>query len=415
MQVRWRATFLFALGALGSAPASAQFFDPTPVFGCSAAQRSSCEDIEGGRAISVSSPPCTGWSCPPPIGPSCVCEILVSSPPRVVNARRGDVGLVPRDGGGDPTVDAVMGALGQWHRHAVMYSDDGRHVTHATTYWKAWLGTFNVAHMRLNAFDLEHAAPNRRETPEFPRGQDLRQALSESWGWRPHSLCDPTNPRECSRLARRGLVLKPATEAERGSFQRALARAESVYESYYRISDYTILDGMGFPPRSGAQRRGTHCAGLVHFAFSPEYPGFMPIRYGAGIRGQAGVAIFDVIHARAPAPFRNRIANQVANCFSGRCNDTSDKWRTNPGVGLTVSPDNLLPERFFVSSPVRSTTFNGGGNRYDVDPVDLGEDFVEQTGDRVFNPNGNPTSPFQRVEPQVFANASVSRVRLWRW
>ncbi len=47
---------------------------------------------------------------------------------------------------------------------------------------------------------------------------------------------------------------------------------------------------------------------------------------------------------------RNRIANQVTNCFGafGRsngtasCDDTSNTWESAVGSGTTISPDNLL-------------------------------------------------------------------------
>ena len=55
-----------------------------------------------------------------------------------------------------------------------------------------------------------------------------------------------------------------------------------------------------------------------------------------------------------------RVANQIVNCFLDRgCGETGEGWRTYPGIGLTVAPDDLLPRggntAYVTAEPMRTS------------------------------------------------------------
>src|SRR5262245_39373705 len=81
--------------------------------GCTGDQISSCYALTGGTPVHH--------------GDTCSCEIYYWVPRQVSNAKNGDVGLVPIAGndGGDALVRATLSALGQQHRHAVMFYEHG--------------------------------------------------------------------------------------------------------------------------------------------------------------------------------------------------------------------------------------------------------------------------------------------------
>lgn len=366
--------------------------------------------------------------------PQCVCDVLIEGAARIVNARHGDVALVPLTDpaglrGGDANVAAVMESIGQWHRHTTIFSDDsGRRVTHLTTFididtadlrW-AWLPPIP---WDLDPFVLEHGARVGDPTSDtLLVGQALGDALSPS-------------DRSRSRMDNTGLILKPYSESERGLFTAAEARTRGM-SFFYRVSDYTSFTGTSLPTSGASSLAGTHCAGLIFEAFRPDYPAMSLVSYPESVRIAAGEALYDVVRDKVRASssmaswvgLANRIANQATNCFAGLgCANTTDAWRS-PGPGLTVSPDNLLPTSFsvtnvsdlpdmsdpstppictspFVNCDHATTNLQGGFRVTRVAPnrVDAEHD------------NGQSTTPFRRIEPQVIADGSVNTVRLYRW
>ena len=290
----------------------------------------------------------------------CVCYLSVWVPRQVTNAEKGDVGLVPIAGndGGDPVVRAALGALGQAHRHSVMFYDNGQKIRHDTMYAdqievnEPWVGKVS-----LDADQLRNGTPGAIS-------QSIDDAFADG------SLVDD------------GLLLKPGssyinlftgekTDA-RPLFKDAVDLAIAT-PAYYKLSDYTDMTSMLLPWRSSGvgDLRGSHCSGYISWAFGQVGLAITPVSYDEDVRrdvagavhdavvdsvnesldGKSGLGTF-VVHLFKPNAAEN-IANQVVNCFAGLdCASTDPDWRTlGPGDGLASSPDNLLPS---TTSPFKS-------------------------------------------------------------
>jgi hypothetical protein len=366
--------------------------------------------------------------------PQCVCDVIVEGGPRIVNARRGDVALVPMTdpaglAGGDANVAAVMGAIGQWHRHTLLFSDAGTEVTHLTTYAEFGPSDVQVVGLggaRIDPFLMEHGARVGDPPSDTLRvAQPLADALSAS-------------DRRLSRIDNTGLILKPFSESDRPQFEAAATRAE-LMSFYYRVSDYTIFSGTSATGLGPSSRLGTHCAGLIFEAFKPDFPGLSLVSYSEPTRLAAGNALFTQVRDRVRTTIGGTagfftgwptdIGNQAVNCFAGLgCDLRSGRWRRAAGLGRTVSPDNLLPFSFsvtnvsdlpdfsdptvppicsspFVNCDHATTNLQGGFAVTRVAPNQVDASHT----------NGQSGSPFQRIEPQVIADGSVGTVRLYRW
>lgn len=349
----------------------------------------------------------------------CWCDIYEWVPRRVSNAADGDVGIVPIDGRGSDVVETVTREIGQFHRHAVMFHDDGRQTRHNTMYiadgedgsdddaggdYVTLLTPF-VGRVRFDGDELQNGLPG---------------AITQS--------IDDTYNRE--RLANTGLILKPAmsmsfvngfftmTEPNRPAFEDAVNASLST-AAYYKLGDYTDQDSMGRPWSSSrnGDLRGSHCSGYVTEFFRDEGMSIPDVFYPESLREDVADVLFTEVRAecRAKTGFWQdlflgisghwractNVANQVVNCFSDLgCGDTSNNWRNNVGSGSAVSPDNLLPETFRYSG---SQNYNWDGNTLSQGSGPLyhfGGTPVSHPGLSGTEPaaSANVASPFQRVQ-----------------
>ena len=350
---------------------------------------------------------------------ACWCDVYEWVPRRVANADDGDVGIVPIDGRGSEVVATVTEAIGQLHRHAVMFYDDGRYTRHDTMYMSDGEDGSEsdaggdyvrvrqplIGAVRLDEDDLTNGLPG---------------AISQT--------IDDTYDR--GRLAATGLVLKPElritltrtgmtfSEPDRASFEAAVTAARST-AAYYKLSDYTDMDSMSRPwssTRTG-DLRGSHCSGYVTHFFRAEGLSVADVTYPEAIRQDVAEILFDEVRGQC----RNQtnawsdflavisghwsactnVANQVVNCFADRgCGDLTNGWRNGVGPGVAVSPDNLLPDSF---------RFHGS-TEYDWDGIELTAEVngaIPLNGRLVNHPglsgsepttSSTSTSPFERVE-----------------
>lgn len=362
---------------------------------------------------------------------ACFCDIYEWVPRRVVNADDGDVGIVPIDGRGSDVVATVTQAIGQLHRHAVMYYGDGAYTRHDTMYMSDgedgsvsdaggdYVDVLQplVGKVRLDPDDLTNGLPG---------------AISQT--------IDDTYAR--GRLADTGLVLKPElrivfdrfgnltyTEPNRAAFERAVTAARST-SAYYKLSDYTDMDSMSrtwSSSRTG-DLRGSHCSGYVTNFFRAEGLPIADVTYPEALRQDVAEVLFDEVRDQCRAQTNawadflagislhwnacSNVANQVVNCFADRgCDDTSNDWRDGVGPGAAVSPDNLLPDSFRYH----------GATSYDWDGTTLSSSsgsMIPLNGRVVSHPGlagSEPTtsstsqSPFVRVEAQRFTGGYAVR------
>lgn len=352
----------------------------------------------------------------------CVCYALRWVPRQVTNALDGDVGIVPIAGnsGGEDAVKVLMGVLGQNHRHAVIFLNDGTQARHNTMY-EDQIRRQNVliGPLRLHPDDLRNGAPGA-----------LTQTIDDA--------------HRTGRIADTGLVLKPRMEVwhsglgapggdvnYRQMFETAALHA-MLTEGYYKVSDYTDQIGMTLPfsfTRVG-DLRGSHCSGYVSWAFQQVGYTVPTVSYDEDIRLAVGEALhqtlYDAVMNEIEPPPQDssheyfvelgqrikaglaehlkpdaaeNVANQMANCFAGLgCDNLSRDWEHWPGTGDANSPDNLLPTTFAVRSG--DYTWNG---------VDVEENTV------VDNSRWGISGPFGRVEAQVVGGGYYTQTRLQSW
>src|SRR5262249_214416 len=137
--------------------------------GCTGVQIASCEAMEGGAPVYQID--------------KCYCDISYWVPRQVTNAKEGDVGLVPIAGnsGGEQLVRATLSAVGQLHRHAVMFYGDGMNVRHNTMYEEEIrvIQPF-VGDVRLDRDDLRNGMPgalSQTIDAAFARGRIFIEGL----------------------------------------------------------------------------------------------------------------------------------------------------------------------------------------------------------------------------------------------
>jgi hypothetical protein len=326
-------------------------------------------------------------------GCDCTCVVWDMVDPQVSNARKGDVGLVPvADGGGEEVVRVVMNALGQNHRHAVMFVDK-RTLRHNTSYDE-------IDDDDLQTNKLLNPSVLRNGRPGFTT-ESVDAALgTERLGWS-------------------GLVLKvPADDRPRARDAVDIALAA---DGYYKISNYSELTGWTLDYASPSSNRfdtdnlrGTMCSGLVYHSFRDAGFSFSSTVYPERLRDDVARVLFDTVKAEIKSSLSwsqavgsflitgtaKHIANQVTNCFAGLgCADNGSTWKRGTGQGTSVSPDNLLPEEFDVTGPGEAPW----GNR------------TVEAGDHVVNANGASTTPFTIVEPMNVLGTTWNETVLTNW
>jgi len=322
----------------------------------------------------------------------CIVDQLVGA--QVVNAEKGDVGLVPLDTpGGEDIVKTIFRAIEQNHRHAVIFLD-AHTIRHDTSYDEITEDDLLDAN-ELKLGPLDNAEPGIVT-------ESVEEALASG------------------RLAYTGLLLKPGADFIRPAFEDA-ADAALGAEGYYKISDYSGLVGMTYPysaPGTASwetlERKGTMCSGLVDWAFGQAGMIVSDGFYSASLRNDVAEVLHQTIEDQIAASLgfwetigsflitgsKKKIANQVVNCFAGLgCDDNTDTWKSGVGSAYSVSPDNLLPEEF---------TLQGTG----CAPWGSVEICA---GDHVVNPNGAAVTPFLRVEPMQVLGARWEETVLEDW
>lgn len=317
----------------------------------------------------------------------CQCVRFDWTPRQVVNAADGDVGLVSIfDGRGNEIVRTALAGAGQNHRHSVLFFDAGRRVRHSDFD----SSTVRVRQPAVGAVKLD---------PD-----ELRNGLP--------GFADETVDRAFDRgaLSEQGLVLRPANDRMRTHFTRALSLARAA-SGYYKLADYTDLTSMTLSwsaTRSG-DLRGTHCSGLVAWAFTAAGTSLSQSVYSESLRQQIAEDVHGAILAQAEAATgwfadfyhpnaAENVANQVTNCFAGLgCASVEPLWEGGVGDGLTVSPDNLLPRSFTLSGSA-SYTWDGA---------------VRSPGSTLSNADGALRTPFQRVEAMQLAGGYFTAVVLY--
>jgi hypothetical protein len=356
----------------------------------------------------------------------CVCVITEYTPAYVSNADRGDVGLVPvNDGKGEETVRAVMDALNQNHRHAVMYLDSEtlRHNTSYTLEDSDVNWTFGG--LRIQPGVLMNGQPgimtesvdDALDAGWNRLGQDGLVLKPGRWGITKQSL-DGLDPIKRVSSDRRGsnqlTIVKGNLFLGAPSFAAAADKAETL-KGYYKISDYSGLTGMALPYAGDLERddlRGTMCSGFVYEAFTKSGYSISKHTYSSTVRDDVAQAVWDSVHDQVNDSMGawlvlfpqadEELPNQVVNCFAGlACDDTSDTWESGVGSGSTVSPDNLLPKYF---------TLYGRGS-YD------GWGGVAMTSGTAVDNSvyGATTTPFRRVEIQNLVGSVYSETVLTTW
>ncbi len=336
---------------------------------------------------SVATPDATG---------RCQCVVFSTEPRRVTNARRGDVGLVPIfTGRGSPVVRAALAAVGQNHRHSVLFLNNGRNIRHSTLDDDA-VTSVRMPVFHLNAVDLMNGRPGI-----------ISQSVDDAF--------------DGENLDDVGLILKPQSEGgvcfigqpcvtDRDRFESAATLATTTF-GYYKLSDYTDLDSMSLPYAPwllGNDQRGSHCSGFLRYLFEQQGYSIPLVQYGEAVRQGAADDIFSVVRADVEQKLRDQgglglypngptnAANQITNCFADLgCDNYSDDWRAGRvgvGTGQSVSPDNLLPQQF---------TLRGGSYTWDG--------AVRNAGAAITNSGGNTSTPFQRVEVQQMSGGGIIR------
>ncbi|HYC56510.1 MAG TPA: hypothetical protein VEL28_16390 [Candidatus Binatia bacterium] len=311
-------------------------------------------------------------------GCRCRCIVWDMVDPQVTNAAKGAVGLVPvSDGGGEDIVRLIMAELGQNHRHAVIFTSPSQ-IRHNTSY---------------DEVDEDDLETNTKLKPAI-----LRNA-------QPGILTESVSSALASeRLGYSGLLLKTPPDIISQAGAEAAADVALATEGYYKISDYSGLDGMALPYAGPGTNdydtddlKGTMCSGLVHYAYTDIGFVLTDSFYSASLRNDVAEVLFEQLRDDIKAGLgfwqalgnvftstAKKIANQVTNCFAGLgCADNNDTWESGVGSARTVSPDNLLPEEFDVTGTGEAPWGNG---------------FIEP-GDHVINPNGATQTPFSVVEP----------------
>ncbi len=330
----------------------------------------------------------------PLFGCKCRCIVNELVGAQVVNAQKGDVGLVPLNTpGGEDIVVTIFHAIEQRHRHAVIFLDPHT-IRHDTSYDEPDEDDL------LDANELK-LGPLNNGTPGITT-ESVESALAHG------------------RLAYTGLLLKPLTEFVRPLFEQAADEALAT-EGYYKISDYSDLDGMTLPYAAAGtatwestELKGTMCSGLVHWAFTRVGFVITEAFYSASLRNDvaeilhetvkdqigASLGFFETIGSFLFTGSKKKIANQVVNCFAGLgCDDNTDTWKSGVGSAYSVSPDNLLPEDF---------TLQGTG----CAPWGNAEICA---GDFVVNPDGAAVTPFLHVEPMQVLGARWEETVLEEW
>lgn len=331
---------------------------------------------------------------PSPFGCKCTCVVQTLVDAQVLNAEKGDVGIVPlHSPGGEDVVVALFNAIGQRHRHAVIFLD-AQTIRHDTLYDEPDANDL----LDANEFEL---GPLNNGTPGI---------LSESVG----------DAIRNGRLAYEGLLLKPGAEFIRPAFEDA-ADAALGAQGYYKISDYSGLSGMGLPWSAAGtnawetqERQGTMCSGFVDWAFDQAGMTITDAFYSAALRRDAADLVYESVKSEIGSNLsfvqtigsflftgtKKKLANQVTNCFAGLgCDDNSDAWKRGIGSATSVSPDNLLPTQF---------TLQGTG----CAPWGTAEICA---GDSVSNPNGAAVTPFMRVEPMQVLGTHWEEQSLEDW
>ncbi len=331
-----------------------------------------------------------------PIQFGCKCKCIVDElvGAQVINAEKGDVGLVPvNTPGGEDIVVTIFHAIDQRHRHAVIFLDPHT-VRHNTAYDEPDEDDL----LDNNEFKL---GPLNNATPGIVT-ESVPTAISKG------------------RLAYEGLLLKPAADWIRPAFEAAADEALGI-EGYYKISDYSGLDGMTLPYGSAGtanwnnnELRGTMCSGLVHWAFTEAGMVISEAFYSAALRNDVADVLYDTVKDDIGANLgffqeigsffftgtQKKLANQVVNCFAGLgCDDNTDTWKQGVGSAYSVSPDNLLPQQF---------TLQGSGC------APWGDREI-CAGDVVVNPDGAAVTPFLRVEPMQYLGAHWEEQVLEDW
>jgi hypothetical protein len=329
-----------------------------------------------------------------PFGCRCTCVVDKLVGAQVVNAEKGDVGLVPLSApGGEDIVVTIFNAIEQRHRHAVIFLGPHR-IRHNTAYDEPDQDDM----LDNNEFKL---GPLNNATPGVTT-ESVASAIANG------------------RLAYEGLLLKPAADWIRPLFEVAADEASGV-EGYYKISDYSGLDGMALPYGTAGtanwednELRGTMCSGLVHWAFTQA--GFVVSEtfYPASLRDDVADVLYDTVKDEIGANLgffeeigsflftgtQKKLANQIVNCFAGLgCDDNSDTWKRGVGSAWSVSPDNLLPQQF---------TLQGSGC------APWGDREI-CAGDVVVNPDGASVTPFLRVEPMQYLGSHWEQQVLEDW
>lgn len=384
----------WALAVMLAAPSAARAVPVSPDGGtlpgasvCSTAQTSRCVNL-GGAALEDATTH------------ACVCLVTSWVPRQVTNALEGDVGLVPIAGSrGNAVVRAALSTVGQNHRHSVMYYNAGSNIRHSTMF----VGDVTPVIPLIGPVHLD-ADSLRNGTPGFT-SIDIDGAYDEG------------------DLDETGLVLKPSSEmlvcptrttcyAPRMRFTSAVTTARAT-SGYYKLSDYTSLDGMSrsYSSSGVGDLRGTHCSGFVRFSFESTGYSIPTVTYSSSVRSAAASAVFSAARAEVTSELSwfeawykpnadTNIANQIVNCFAGLdCGSWASDWRGGVGSGDSVSPDNLLPTSFTLRGS-GSATWNGA---------------TVSAGSTVSNAWGNSSTPFGRVEPQVTAGGYYVETALTTW
>lgn len=363
----------------------------------------------------------------------CWCNVYEWVPRRVINASDGDVGLVPIDGRGSPVVTAVTEAIGQLHRHVVMFYGDGEYTRHDTMY----------------VSDEEDGSSSDSMGDYVPVVVPLigkvhfdGDALANGLPGALSQTIDDTYDR--GRLAATGLVLKPAlvmnlatlsgptfTEVNRSLFEAAVAQARST-AAYYKLSDYTDMASMSrsWSASRVGDLRGSHCSGYATYFYRAQGLSLPDVTYPADLRANVAELLFDEVRGQCQDETGfwkdlglavsghfsacSNLANQVVNCFGDLgCDNTSKDWRTLVSSGSAVSPDNMLPDSFRYAGTtgydwdgtVLSALSNSGA-------MPLQGKLVSHPGLSGDSPTTSSTSasPFQRVEALLYSGGYAQLV-----
>jgi len=270
--------------------------------------------------------------------------------PAGINATKGDIVLSAE---GEGVIGALLGSLNQTWTHTGMAMDNGYTIRHNTMYME------NVE-VIYNSFWGIKTTPKYLNGSQLQSGQPgiITESVSNAYGADGTVSFVMYTYRDGQVINNNALVLKPRSESAWRSRLHTAAAKMAWMNAYYNVYAYSNHYDFTYSS-SKVTSRGHHCSGTVWWANVKAGNSMLTTWYSSSLR-QSGAAVLhsgirqsvaddagwfgNIILSLFDSGAKDRIANQVVNCFAfDDCWNTNSRWRNGVGSGTAVSPDNLLP------------------------------------------------------------------------